>query len=346
MISREMRIASAALLGLLLAFLSFKVLRPFLISISWALVLAVVLAPVQRRLARRVRTPFWASFLTTAAAFLLVLIPLSFILAELAQEIVTAYPQLMEQVEAFRKGVPQGGSDLQVWIHRAEQALEQAGVELGKVAGFFAGWFTNLARGIFQNTFRFLFHLVFTLVFLFTFLRYGASIMAALRPLIPFRPSARRYLERKMEDFTLSLFSGVFLTALIQGALGAIGYLLFGLPSVLFLGTLTFVFALIPMGGATLVWGPLALLLIANGRTTAGILLLIYGAVFISGLDNVLRPLLVAGRGKVNPLFVLVGIVGGVAGMGMIGLLYGPITLYLAACVLQLLRQGPEADTA
>ena len=342
--SKEFRVATAAVLALGLAFLSYKVLKTFLLSMAWALVLSIVLAPFQRRLARWVKSPFWASFLTTIAAFLLVLIPLSFLLAQLAQEIVTAYPLMMEQIEALRTGQMQTGSEVQRWIQKGEQLMQRVGLEPAAVLSFFAGKFTDLIGGIFQNTFKFLFHLFFTLVFLFTFLRYGASLRTVLRPLVPFDAVHQRYLEKRMEDFIISLFAGVFFTALIQGLLGAAGYALFGLPSVIFLGALTFVFALLPMGGATLVWGPLALLLMAGGRTTAGILLALYGAVLISGLDNVIRPLLVAGRGKVNALFVLVGILGGVAGLGMIGLLYGPIILYLAVSVLQLLREGPAAD--
>lgn len=346
MIAKEFRIVVATVLGLLLAFLAYKVLKAFLLGMAWALVLAVVLAPLQRRLARRVRSPFWASFITTLAAFLLVFIPLSLLLWQLGQEMVTAYPTMMEHVKALKDGQLQAGSDLQRWVQKGEAAMQRAGLEPAAIVSFFADKFSKLLGNLFQNSFRFLFHLLFILVFLFTFLRYGSSILATLRPILPFDAVRQRHLKQRMEGFISSLFVGVFLTALIQGLVGALGYAVFGLPSAIFLGALTFVFALIPMGGATLVWGPLALLLIAGGRTTAGILLILYGAVLISGLDNVLRPLLVAGKSKVNPVFVLVGVLGGVAGLGMIGLLYGPIILYLGLCVLQLMREGPASDAA
>jgi predicted PurR-regulated permease PerM len=346
MIPKELRIVAATVLGLLLAFLSYKVLKTFILGMAWALVLAVVLAPLRRQLARRVRSPFAASLLTTLAAFLLVFIPLSVLLWQLGQEMVTAYPAMMEQAKAIRDGQLQAGSDLQRWVQKGEALMQRVGLEPAGVVSFFADKFSKLLGNLFQNSFRFVFHLLFTLVFLFTFLRYGSNILGALRPVLPFDAVQQRYLQDKMGGFISSLFMGVFLTALVQGLVGAVGYAMFGLPSVIFLGALTFVFALIPMGGATLVWGPLALLLIAGGRTTAGILLLLYGGVLISGLDNILRPLLVAGKGKVNPVFVLVGVLGGVAGLGMIGLLYGPIILYLGLCVLQLMREGPAPGAA
>jgi predicted PurR-regulated permease PerM len=338
MISRELRIVTAAAFGLGLAFLSFKVLRAFIPSMAWALVLAVILAPVRRRLCRRGCSPFWASFITAGATLLLVLIPLSLVLAQLAHEIVDAYPQLMEQAKAFQTVQAEGGSDLQRWVQWGRDRLEQAGVQPAAVVSFFAGKFKDILGNIFQNTFKFLFHLFFTLMFLFAFLRYGAVIKGLLQPLLPLGAERRRVIEGKMEDFIVSLFIGVFLTAAIQGVLGAIGYALLGLPSILFLGTLTFLFSIIPMGGATLVWGPLVFLLFAQGRTAAGIVLIIYGTIVISGLDNILRPVLSAGRAKVNVLLILVGIMGGVAGLGMVGLLYGPIILYFAACVLEALR--------
>jgi predicted PurR-regulated permease PerM len=343
MITKEFRVAVATVLGLGLAFLSFKILKPFVLAMAWALVLAVVLAPVRRAVARRVKSPVGASLLVTLGAFLLLVIPLAFILVQLAQEIATAYPQLLEQVRAFQKGEMQGVAEIQGWVRKGVDLLDRVGVQPAAITAFIADKISGFVTGLFQNTFRFFSLVVFTLLFLFAFLQYGSALKELLRPLIPFGPEGRRFLEARMEGFIVALFNGVFLTALIQAVVGGIGYALFGLPSALFLATLTFFFALIPMGGATLVWAPLALLLFAQGRTTAGILLLIYGAVLISGLDNVIRPLLVAGKSNVNVVFILVGVLGGVAGLGMVGLLYGPIILYLAASVLQFLREGPAA---
>lgn len=343
--SKEFRIVAAVVLGLLLAYLSARILRPFYLSMGWGILLAVMLAPVRTRLERRFRNPFWPSFLSTLLALVVVLLPVAFFVVSLASEITTALPGFMEQINALqRDGVPEG-SGLAVLIHRIDGLLEKAGVELETATSFMAGKISAIVQGLLQNMVLFFFHLLFTILFTYVFLRYGRTFFTLADAAIPLSAAQKGILWPKMQGFVEAIFRGIFLTALIQGLLGTLGYWILGIPSPLFFGTLTFIMALVPVGGAATVWIPLAAYLFLGGKTAAGIILVVWGAVLVSGLDNIIRPLLIAGRAPVHPLFVLVSALGGVAAFGVIGLFYGPILLLLAREILRLATAPAEAPS-
>jgi predicted PurR-regulated permease PerM len=337
--SKEVRIVMGIILGLGLLYLSFRILRLFWPSAGWGLLLALMLDPIQQRLCKRMKKPFWPAFLTTVLALLIIVIPLSLLLIQLTTEISTAYPAVHEQVEALQKGALRHGSGYQALLEKIAPILDKFGVKFSAVTSFFADNISDLVQGFFANTMKFLFDLFFTLIFIYIFLMYGKNLRALADRLIPLHAERRQELFPQVKDFTIATFRGIFFTALVQGALGFIGYLIFGLSSPLFFGTLTSLFSLIPAGGAMLVWGPLGLFLLFTGQTAKGILLLIWGAVLISGIDNFLRPLLIAGRTSVNAMFVLVSAVGGAAAFGVIGLFYGPILLYIAQEILLLISE-------
>ena len=89
---------------------------------------------------------------------------------------------------------------------------------------------------------------------------------------------------------------GTGLTALIQGTLVGIAFLIVGLPSPLVFGVIAALAALLPFGGTALVWIPAAIVLAAQGRWGATIFMVIWGALLVSLVDNVVRPMLVSGR--------------------------------------------------
>jgi predicted PurR-regulated permease PerM len=242
-------------------------------------------------------------------------------------------------VESLQKEALQQGSGYQVFLAKATPILAHYGVTFSAVTSFFADKIAGLARGFFADTMKFLFDLFFTLIFIYVFLMHGRGLSAQAARLLPMQEDRKLELFGRLRNFTLATFHGIFFTAFIQGALGFIGYRLFGLPAPLFFGTLTALFSLIPAGGAMLVWGPLVLFLLFTGETLKGILLLVWGAVLVSGADNVLRPLLIAGRTSVNAVFVLVSAVGGAAAFGVIGLFYGPILLFLTQEIVRLISE-------
>jgi len=92
--------------------------------------------------------------------------------------------------------------------------------------------------------------------------------------------------------------------------------------------------ALLPAGGAAIVWAPAVLYLIGTGRWSMGVFMLIWGLI-ISTSDNFLRPILVSRYAPVSAFTVFVGVVGGIAAFGTIGIVLGPVFLALVAAIVQ-----------
>jgi predicted PurR-regulated permease PerM len=128
---------------------------------------------------------------------------------------------------------------------------------------------------------------------------------------------------------------GVGLTALAQGTLLGLGFAFVGLPSPLVFGVLGVLFALIPLIGTIILWGPAALYLASQGEVGHAAFLAIWGGVVVSLVDNFLRPMLISGRTEVPTLAVFIGVMGGLSAFGFIGLFLGPIVLGLMVALLR-----------
>jgi predicted PurR-regulated permease PerM len=120
----------------------------------------------------------------------------------------------------------------------------------------------------------------------------------------------------------------------VQGALVGIAFLITGLPSPVVFGVIASLLALLPAGGTALVWIPAVLVLLAQDRWGMAIVMLVIG-VFSSSVDNVLRPLLISGRAEVSTLTVFIGVLGGTAAFGPIGLFLGPVVLALIIALMR-----------
>jgi predicted PurR-regulated permease PerM len=132
---------------------------------------------------------------------------------------------------------------------------------------------------------------------------------------------------------------GTLLTALIQGTLVGIGFAIIGLPSPVVFGVLAAALALLPMAGTAIVWVPATLILMAQGRWGAAIFLGLWGALLVGLIDNFLKPMLISGRAEMPTLAAFLGVLGGLAAFGPIGMFVGPILL---ALTLALLRYAEE----
>jgi predicted PurR-regulated permease PerM len=130
----------------------------------------------------------------------------------------------------------------------------------------------------------------------------------------------------------------------VQGILVGVGFWIAGLPSPLVFGVIAVLVALIPMVGSALVWAPGALFLAARGEYGHAVFLALWGAIVVGMVDNFLRPLLISGRADVPTLAVFVGVMGGLAAFGFIGLFVGPIVLGLLVALFRYEREERAAE--
>ncbi len=174
----------------------------------------------------------------------------------------------------------------------------------------------------------------FMLFLLFFFLRDGPIMFSRLKRLIPVPEEHREQLFNHLASVTRGVFYGIGLTAIVQGVMVGIGFAIAGLPSPVVFGVLAAILALLPAGGAAIVWIPAVLFLGFSGQWGMFIFMLIWG-VIVSTSDNFLRPILVSRYAPVSAFTVFVGVVGGIAAFGTIGIVVGPVFLALVAAILQ-----------
>jgi predicted PurR-regulated permease PerM len=144
----------------------------------------------------------------------------------------------------------------------------------------------------------------------------------------------REQLFNHLASVTRGVFYGIGLTAIVQGVMVGIGFAIAGLPSPVVFGVLAAMLALLPAGGAAIVWIPAVLFLALTGHWPMTIFMLIWG-VIVSTSDNFLRPILVSRYAPVSAFTVFVGVVGGIGAFGTIGIVIGPVFLALVAAILQ-----------
>jgi predicted PurR-regulated permease PerM len=145
----------------------------------------------------------------------------------------------------------------------------------------------------------------------------------------------RDRLWRHLIDVTRAVFVGNGVTALAQGALVGVGWAIAGLPSPLVFGVFAALFSLVPWVGTAVVWAPAVVWLLFQGETGYAVFLTIWGLVVVGLVDNFLRPILISGRVEVPTLAVFVGVMGGLAAFGFVGLFLGPIVLGLLVALFR-----------
>lgn len=324
------------------------ILMPFVPALLWAGVLSVLMYPFYRRFRNRWgktkllqgdRAETAASLATVILTILIVLIPLSVIGVGLFAQVggltttlsgeagKPAFESILTQVDqAIQPFVDQVGGSFSVkeYVMTHEEELSQAlRAPIAKFAG--QAGFTILT-------------MVIALLTMFFMLRDGKSLVGPTCDLIPLpREKTIEILERVAETIR-AVFIGTVLVALIQGALMGITFLIVGIPNSLLLGVACAIMAIIPLLGTPVVYIPVALLAMSQGKTNEGIAILIVGFGFVSQIDNILKPFLIGGRTNLHPLAIFFSILGGVLLIGPIGVMAGPMLLTILLALAEVVR--------
>lgn len=330
------RLLIAAVLALL-AFAGYRVLAPFLAPLLWAAILVYVSWPLHRLISRLLRGRRTASaLLMTLLLMAAVVLPVLAVAGLLAEEAGFAYRTLTARLADQPLALPDAVTGIPVigpWLGESldvlagDPALLRA--EIGRWLQQSSGALAGLAGGFG----RYLAGLVLTLVIMFFFYRDGDRLVDQIRRLL------RGLLGERAENYIAAVGAtvsavmyGLLLTAIAQGALAGVGYWFVGLAAPILLGAVTMLFALIPFG-TPLVWGTLGVWLIIDNQLWPGISLLLWGALVVSSIDNLIRPLVISSASQVHFLLVLLGVLGGALAFGFVGLIVGPVILAVAAAV-------------
>jgi predicted PurR-regulated permease PerM len=321
---------AAVILGLML--------WPFLPALVTSVVLVVLALPAHRRIRTIVDNDRLAAFLSTLAVVVIILLPIFGVSLIALQDLGTGVAWLESQLRsgfpAFGRAVEwlegvllaMGLGNLNVQASLTERLADVPGLVVGRtfrVVSGVGGLALQIGVGLFT---------------LFYFFRDGHRMLEAAKGLVPLPSGPTELLLRRTHEVIFAAVYGHVFVAMVQGLLGGLAFWALGVPTPAVWGVLMGALSLIPMIGPAFVWVPAGAVLIATGATLRGVLLLAFGLLVISTVDNVIRAVLVSGRARVHPLVVFFGVLGGVLMFGAVGILVGPVLIVAAGALMEMAR--------
>jgi predicted PurR-regulated permease PerM len=339
------RISSLAFYAaiLLVGYLGYLIVQPFLTEIGWALVLAICLAPAQQRLSRRIG-PLRAAALLTILALLLLFLPALFVVTALVRQGSAVVDYVHGQLND--RGGPMGLFHLVWdWLQQRMPFLPAEDDIVGRVStslGGLAGEMAAHAGSVVKGALSVMFSLLLTLGILFFVLKDSAALAAVAPRLLPFGRAQNERLLALIRDIVSASVTSTLAVALIQGVLGGLTFVLLGVPGAALWSGLMTVLALLPAVGAALVWAPAAIWLAVSGSLAKGVVLALVGVLILGNVDNVVRPLLLSGSARMNTLVLIISLLGGVSAFGFIGIVLGPVVAAVITALVESYQPHPE----
>ena len=315
--------------------LAFFIFRPFLYALALAMVFAIVLQPVYKKILNiTYGRQGLSALITTLIVIAFIFTPLMFLGAQIFQESQQVYSSLIENgggnavinifndlLDSFRNYFPAR----QEFSLNIDQYLKQGLSWLIQHIGSILGSFAKMA----VSSFIFL-------VALYYLLKDWHKFKTAVISLSPLANTDDEAVFQKLEMTINAVIKGNLLIAITQGALTSVGFFIFGIPNAVLWGSVAAIAALIPGIGTMLVLVPAILFLFLKGDMLSGAALTAWGVTAVGLIDNFLGPKLI-GRGmKVHPLIILLSVIGGIGFFGPIGFLLGPLSISLFFALLDI----------
>lgn len=311
----------------------FFLFRPFMVEI----IIAAVLVSVFYKLYEKLTKVFWnkkylASFATCLLLLLVILIPMSNLIVYASKKASVAYSSV--------NGLLNNSDVLHFSI------LEKFGIDneeyrgvvnnfVGDITKNINDWLVSGATSVVKGTSKFIVSLILIVFTMFFFFVEGKEMA---KKLILWSPLPNKYdfeIIHKFRSVSKTIMISVFVTALFQGLIGGLGFLIIGWPFI-FVFFIMALLALIPYIGSAIFYIPASLYLILSGQVWQGVFVLAWCWLVVSNIDEIIRAYLIKDKAEVNPIFIIFSILGGVSIFGFWGVIIGPIIIALAITIFHI----------
>lgn len=322
----------------LAVFLFFKIIEPLITIFLTSIIITYISFPLYKQLSKLVPN-FFSIILTILVVVLVLMLPFSYLIFKISQQSFEFYNSLTGNIakgELLGFTCEREDSKACLIINSMERfsasRLSELGFDkylqrgLSRLVDITTNYLVKIPQAILGTGLA-----LFISYFLF---RDGEKILKKLINWLPFRKKTISKLMSQFQKITYTIVFAQLFVALVQGAVGAVGFYIFGVPLPIFWGVIMAFLALFPVIGPPIVWIPASIFLVSSGYLTQeyiviakGIGLLVYGLLVISTIDNLLRIKIIQAKAEVHPLIVIAGVIGGVNLFGAIGLFIGPILI-------------------
>ena len=326
-----------------------RLFAPFVTVLLWSVLFYVLFKPIHdkctahfdRKTLKGKLCLNIVSAVFAVGTIFLILIPLSFIVFQLFRQAMDAIRQLNEYFTSHSftemtilekiSGAVREISSEQININAYEiRARILDFLRSGMQSLLLAS--ANAAKNV-GSFFVSLVFMIFSLFFLFVDGSYLSRL--ALR-VIPIRKEYLNTLVLKFKEITRQLVLGYIIVAIAEAVAAFIIFSVFKITGSMVFATLVFCFSFFPLVGPALVYIPLSLMRILDGNLGSGIALMLVSAVFISTIDNFLRPFILKDRIHLHPLIIFFAILGGISAFGLNGMILGPMIVIIFLTVFDL----------
>jgi predicted PurR-regulated permease PerM len=311
------------------------ILKPFFFAIFWAALIAGIFTPLHRILNKKIRNPNLCASATLVIILLCLIIPIGLLINLLILEAFDIYKSFDSQGGAWMGTLSEMFNSLNKNTAFARFNIDQAFIleKSQEIIKAITGYVISHISDFTQNTIFIIIKFAVMLYTLFYFLRDGEKLLEAISSHLPVN---KRYLNTFSHQFLSTAKAALKFTFVIGGIQGFLGGLIFyitGIERALVWGVIMLGLSILPAVGCSFVWVPAGIIMLFLGHIWQGITILIFGAVVISSVDNLLRPVLLGRDTKMHALLIFLSTLGGIAVLGISGFVMGPIiaALFLAS---------------
>ncbi|MDR2601730.1 MAG: AI-2E family transporter [Spirochaetaceae bacterium] len=354
--SYSIQSAVFALLLVLLFLFVCKLFSPFWSILLWSIVLYIIVSPLHNMVIKKINFKGIKGVILKniiAMAFALgvavvILLPILLVATQFVTQIITLLRGLRDYMilnpnsvyEIFKKV-----SDL-IFEATGGQITWDVNDVQDKIYAFLSLNLQSLIRhssDLAKNIGAFIVGLAF-MVFCLYFFFLDAKYLITLFTNIPIKKEYLYSLINKFNTSTKNLFLGYILVGIVQAFLSFIIYTIFNVKGAFVFACLTFICVYIPLLGGAIVWLPLGIACFLKDGPVTGTAFLVVSAIFISLLDNILRPYFLQDRIKLHPLIIFLSIIGGIVNFGFNGIVIGPLVVILFLTVLEIFLTEHEIE--
>ena len=314
-------------------------IKEFLMAILLAGIASSMTQPLFRRLTRLMRgNQRLGSISTLLVIVLLIIVPLGSLLGVVTAEAIKVGNSVTPWVQDKLSHPDQ----ISLWMQQQKfysqiQPFEDdIFLKAGQIVGFLSKFLISSLSTATAGTMQFFFMLFIMLYSMYFFLIDGPSLLNRILYYLPLKDEDERKLIDKFTSVTRATLKGTAVIGALQGSLAGLAFLVVGIPSSVFWGTIMVVLSIVPGIGTGLIWLPAAIILVAGGSTAKGLGLAIFCGLVVGSIDNFLRPRLVGKDTKMPDLLILLGTMGGIVMFGILGFIIGPIVAALFVTVWEI----------
>ncbi len=303
---------------ILLIVISYFIIKPFLIAVISAFILAFLIKPIYTKLCKTLNRSL-SALISVVITLAIIIIPLLLIIQKLLKQISDT--------------ISIGAIKLYVTQFFSLPILQNIPINHETLASQIASIVLSFTKSALIQIPKLVFIILITILGIYYILKNWDELSQILQKYIPFEN--KKEISKEIGEATKKIIFGYLLIALLELIIASIGFKIFGVQNFLLLGLLIGILAFIPGLGPMVIWLPLSLFHLVSQNYITSIGVLIIGLIVGLGIDGILSPKLIGKRSNIHPFVMLIGILGGVSLFGLFGFIIGPLILVYTLKLLE-----------